>query len=170
MILIAGRFVSARCTMTAAACNIATVESDFGRLGVVERDGWITQLLWQADDLGRRTAVLEEAIGQLSAYLAGKLDLFDLPLAPAGTDFQQQVYAAMRAIPKGETRSYGDIAADLGVAAQPVGQACGSNPIPIIIPCHRVVGTHSLGGFSGAGSVETKVRLLRLEGAYGLLL
>ena len=76
----------------------------------------------------------------------------------------------MQAIPKGSTRSYGEIAKDLGVPPQPVGQACGANPIPVIIPCHRVVGGEGIGGFSGSGGVETKIKLLRFEGAYSLLL
>ena len=157
-------------TMTKPAENIATVASEFGRLGVAEEGGLITRLMWQAEDVGTRTDVLDEAIRQLEAYLAGRLEQFDLPLAMTGTDFQNSVYAAMLAIPFGHTRSYGDIADELGVPAQPVGQACGSNRIPIIIPCHRVVGRDGLGGFSGAGSVETKIKLLRMEGAYSLLL
>ncbi|MGI9423945.1 MAG: methylated-DNA--[protein]-cysteine S-methyltransferase [Hyphomicrobiaceae bacterium] len=156
--------------MSKSLQNICTVASEFGRLGLVEEDGRITHLLWHASEQGERSHVLIEAAQQLKAYLAGKLDTFDLPLAPAGTEFQRQVYDAMLAIPKGRTRSYGDIAKDLGVPAQPVGQACGSNPIPIIIPCHRVVGGNGLGGFSGSGGVETKIKLLQFEGAYALLL
>lgn len=76
----------------------------------------------------------------------------------------------MLEIPLGETRTYGDIARDLGAPPQPVGNACGSNPIPVIIPCHRVLGAKGLGGFSGAGGVETKVALLKHEGAAGLLI
>jgi methylated-DNA-[protein]-cysteine S-methyltransferase len=76
----------------------------------------------------------------------------------------------MSAIPLGETRTYGDLARELGAAAQPVGNACGANPIPVIIPCHRVLGANGLGGFSGSGGVETKVALLRHEGAAGLLI
>ncbi|MCB1350992.1 MAG: MGMT family protein, partial [Maritimibacter sp.] len=68
------------------------------------------------------------------------------------------------------TRTYGEIAADLGASAQAVGNACGANPIPILIPCHRVLGATGLGGYSGAGGIETKVALLRLEGAGGLLI
>ena len=75
----------------------------------------------------------------------------------------------MRAIPFGETVTYGDIARALGAPAQAVGQACGGNPIAIIIPCHRVLGSGGLGGFSGAGGVETKVALLRHEGGYPFL-
>ena len=76
----------------------------------------------------------------------------------------------MAAIPHGETRTYGDLARDLGAPAQAVGQACGANPVPILIPCHRVLGRNGLGGFSAPGGVETKVALLRLEGAAGLLI
>ena len=76
----------------------------------------------------------------------------------------------MLAIPKGATRTYGDIANELGVPAQPVGQACGSNPIPVIIPCHRVVGADGLGGYSAVGGVKTKITLLKFENAYSLLL
>ena len=76
----------------------------------------------------------------------------------------------MRAIPFGETRTYGEIAKAVGAPAQAVGQACGANTIPVIIPCHRVTGTGGLGGFSGMGGVETKVELLRHEGAYSLLI
>ena len=150
--------------------NICPVDSPFGPLSLVEDDGSITRLLWHGDKATGSSSVLAEAARQLAAYFDNELDCFDLPLAPAGSPFQQQVYDAMLAIPKGETRTYGDIARELGSPAQPVGQACGSNPIPIIIPCHRVVGTGKLGGFSGCGGVETKVELLKHEGAFGLLL
>ena len=144
--------------------------TSLGRIGLAERDGRIVRLLWQAEDRGPRSDLLAEGLAQLVAYFDGSLDAFDLPLAPAGSAFQRRVYAQMQAIPRGETRTYGDLAKALGVAPQPVGQACGSNPIPIIIPCHRVVARDGLGGFSAPGGVETKVRLLRLEGAYSLLL
>lgn len=150
--------------------NIAALDTPIGRLGLVEKNGSVVRLLWQAENEGDRTAVLDEGLRQLADYFAGERRDFDLPLAPAGSSFQQLVYGAMSAIPFGETRTYGDIAKELGVAAQPVGQACGSNPIPVIIPCHRVVGSHGLGGFSGRDGVEMKVKLLRFEGAYSLLL
>lgn len=150
--------------------NAAYLNTPVGTLTLIEQDDAITELLWDKRQEGPCTALLQEGLDQLGAYFEGRLDRFDLPLAPAGTDFQQQVYTQMSAIPKGETRTYGDIATALGVPAQPVGQACGSNPIPVIIPCHRVVGTGHLGGFSGAGGVETKVKLLQGEGAYSLLI
>lgn len=76
----------------------------------------------------------------------------------------------MQAIPYGETRTYGELASDLNNQPQPVGNACGNNSIPIVIPCHRVVGATGLGGFSAPGGIETKVALLRHEDAYGLLI
>lgn len=110
--------------------------------------------------------LLADACVQLGAYFAGTRQTFDLPLAPAGGPLQQSVCKAMLAIPYGKTRTYGEIAVALGVAAQPIGQACGGNPIPVIIPCHRVVAADGkLGGFSGGAGVETKLALLRHEGA-----
>lgn len=150
--------------------NAAKIKTPVGVLGLIEEDGAITQLVWDGWNDGVRSPVLKEGLAQLEAYFAGELEWFDLPLAPKGTEFQQQVYSAMSAIPRGETLTYGDIATALGVPAQPVGQACGSNPIPVIIPCHRVVGADGLGGFSGDGGVEMKVKLLQGEGAYSLLL
>ena len=156
--------------MSEKECGTRMLHSPFGSVGVVEEDGAITKLVWSGEDSGYTTHVTDEAIRQLEAYFAQEITAFDLPLAPRGTPFQQQVYAQMRAIPIGETRTYGDLASNLEVAPQPVGQACGSNPIPIIIPCHRVVGTDGLGGFSAPGGVETKIKLLRFEGAYSLLI
>ena len=150
--------------------NSASLHNTFGWFSLVEEDGRITQLLWEERKDGFRSDVLKEGLNQLEAYFAGKLTRFDLPLAPKGTDFQQQVYAIMQDIPFGEVLTYGAVAKMLGVSAQPVGQACGSNPIPVIIPCHRIVGTGNLGGFSGLGGVETKVQLLRHEGANAQLI
>ncbi|NOD62567.1 MULTISPECIES: methylated-DNA--[protein]-cysteine S-methyltransferase [unclassified Ruegeria] len=146
------------------------VETQFGCLGVEETDGALTRLVWDGRDVGEPTDLLREAAAQLKAYDAGQLDRFDLPYRVAGSDFQRQVCDLMYAIPLGETRTYGDIAKELGQPAQPVGQACGANPIPVIIPCHRVLSANGLGGFSGAGGVETKVALLRHERAAGLLI
>ena len=150
--------------------SIATVETRFGKLGV-ESDGLnILALHWNAEPRGEASSLLEEAVAQLSAYDAGHLTRFDLPLAPRGSDFQQSVFDAMSAIPYGETLTYGEIAKALSCPAQPVGQACGANPIPIIIPCHRVLSKTGLGGFSGFGGVESKITLLKHEGGYPFLL
>ena len=149
---------------------VANFQTPVGNISLVEEDGHLTRVTWQERAEDEVTPLLAETLKQLRAYFENTLDAFDLPLAPRGTDFQQQVYEAMKRIPLGETTTYGTIAKELGVPAQPVGQACGSNPIPIIIPCHRVLAAEGLGGFSGAGGVETKVQLLRHEGAYSLLL
>lgn len=145
------------------------IETRFGWLSVAAKDGAIVRLDW-----GRRrcteNAVLEEAVAQLLEYDEGDRETFDLPLRVERSDFQRAVCETMCAIPFGYTRTYGEIASELGVPAQAVGQACGANPIPIIIPCHRVMGTKGLTGFSGAGGVETKVALLRHEGAASLLI
>jgi methylated-DNA-[protein]-cysteine S-methyltransferase len=146
----------------------ATLPSPFGPLTLTERDGLITGVFWGAGG-DAPTVVLAEALRQLAAYFDGRLETFDLPLDP-GTGFAARMRAAMRAIPFGETRTYGDLAKCLGVQAQAVGHACGANPMPILVPCHRVLGVNTLGGFSAPGGVETKVALLRHEGAAGLLI
>ena len=147
-----------------------TVSTPFGDLTLVEQDGAITSLDWRRSAQQDESALLDRAAAQLLGYVEGTRMEFDLPLRVAGTDFQRNVCAAISAIPFGHTRTYGEIAKDLGVPAQAVGQACGGNPIPVIIPCHRVMGAKGLTGFSGAGGVETKVALLRHEGAASLLI
>ncbi|KIC23301.1 MULTISPECIES: methylated-DNA--[protein]-cysteine S-methyltransferase [unclassified Leisingera] len=149
--------------------NSASLETPVGPLSVAERDGAIVRLDWTAEASGQ-SALLTRALDQLRAYFAGELTVFDLPLQVDGSDFQRAVCDAMLAIPFGETRTYGDIAKQLGAPPQPVGNACGGNPIPVIIPCHRVLGASGLGGFSGKGGVETKVALLKHEGAASLLI
>lgn len=133
-------------------------------------DGAITSLRWGHSERQDRTEVLTAACAQLRAYGAGELKAFDLPLRVEGSPFQQEVCAAMAKIPFGETATYGDIAQELGASARAVGRACGANPIPIIIPCHRVLGAKGLTGYSGGAGVETKIALLRHEGAAGLLI
>jgi len=145
-----------------------SIDSPFGALTIFAEDGVITRLRWQGghDD---HSDLLDAAASQLAEYFTGNRQVFDLPLQflPGLTgDVQRQ----MIAIPLGETRTYGDIAKVVGASAQAVGQACGANAIPIIIPCHRVLGRETLGGFSAPGGVETKVALLKHEGAAGLLL
>ncbi len=109
-------------------------------------------------------AAFAEVIRQLQAYFCGELKEFDLPLALEGTDFQLRVWSALRTIPYGETISYARLAARIGnpKAVRAVGLANGSNPIPIIIPCHRVIGSD--GGLTGfGGGLSTKKKLLELE-------
>ena len=148
----------------------ASLNTPIGPLTVDARDGRIYRLRWVDDPEGDETPELVDAVRQLRAYFDGTLTVFDLPLEVDGSDLQRAVCDAMSAIPLGETRTYGDLAADLGVPAQAIGGACGGNPIPVIIPCHRILGASTLGGFSGMGGVETKVWLLRHEKAGGLLI
>ncbi len=108
---------------------------------------------------------MAEAQRQLDAYFAGELTSFDLPVAPAGTPHQQKVWRAMQMIPFGGYATYGDLAASVESSARAVGTACGRNPIPIIIPCHRVLAAGGkIGGYSGSGGTATKRYLLSLEG------
>jgi len=150
--------------------NVAATRTPLGRIGLVEEGGVITRLLWNAESTGFRSDVLKEGLRQLEAFFNGELHTFDLPLAPAGTDFQQAVWERLLAIPFGATRTYGDLALSLAALARPVAAACGANPIPIIIPCHRVVAADGLGGYSGHGGIESKVWLLKHEGAASLLI
>jgi len=150
--------------------NVLVVDSPVGPLSLHEAGGRICRVSWERAASGRGSGVLEAAAAQLAEYFAGRRRVFDLPLEVGGSDLQRAVCAEMAAIPYGETVTYGDIARALGVPAQAVGRACGGNPIPVIIPCHRVLGAAGLGGFSGEGGVETKVALLRHEGAAGLLI
>lgn len=139
------------------------VETPFGPVTPVARDGVLVRLLWSAEP-GEVSPLVDEAARQLQAYFAGRLSRFDLPL-DWGHGLNAAVRRAMAAIPIGQTRTYGEIAKLVGAPAQAVGQACGANPLPILIPCHRVTGTDWFGGFSAPGGVETKAALLRHEGA-----
>ncbi|MGE5548147.1 MAG: methylated-DNA--[protein]-cysteine S-methyltransferase [Solirubrobacterales bacterium] len=139
--------------------------SPVGPLTLFEEDGAIVAVEWGWPPESEETPLLMRARDQLDAYFEGRLDRFDLPLAPHGTDFQRKVWQALAKIPFGATRTYGELAADLGTAPRALGGACGRNPIPIIIPCHRVLAAdRSLGGYSGMDGVETKLFLLKLEG------
>jgi methylated-DNA-[protein]-cysteine S-methyltransferase len=142
-----------------------SISSPVGNLVLEEADGAIVAIRWSNERASNGSALLVEAARQLDAYFAGELKDFDLPLRPAGSPFERQVWAQMQAIPFGETRSYGDLAAALGSAPRAVGGACGKNPIPIVIPCHRVLAKGGMGGYSGAGGLKTKRTLLALEGA-----
>ena len=144
---------------------VLSISSPVGNLVLEERDAAITGIRWGEERLSNGSPLLAEAARQLDAYFACKLEHFDLPLRPAGTDFERRVWSAMRTIPYGETRSYGDLAAAIRSAPRAVGGACGKNPIPIVIPCHRVLAKAGFGGYSGSGGLKTKQALLSLEGA-----
>ena len=133
-----------------------------GALTLSEEDGAIVALDWGFGRDQTPTQLLLRGRDQLQAYFDGELKQFDLPLAPAGTAYRQRVWQALRAIPYG-TPSYAAIAAQAGGSARSVGGANGANPIPIVIPCHRVVGCSGLGGYSGGDGLDTKIWLLALE-------
>ncbi len=139
--------------------------SPIGDLTLSEEEGRIVSLDWGWARDQQATPLLNQARDQVQEYLAGKRKDFDLPLDPMGTDFQKRVWKAMVAIGYGKTKSYGEIAVKLKSSPRAVGTACGRNPIPLIIPCHRVLGANgALGGYSGEGGTDTKRWLLNLEG------
>ncbi len=158
----------------------STMPSPVGVLTLVASDAGLVAILWENDDPARVRlgpceeapdhAILVETRRQLDEYFAGERSRFDLRLDFRGTDFQKSVWAALLAIPHGETRSYGEIARALGRpgASRAVGAANGRNPISIIAPCHRVIGANgTMTGF--AGGIAAKEYLLRLEGSARLL-
>ena len=141
-----------------------------GDLTISEDDGAIVALDWGRGRDQEETALLRRARDQLQDYFDGKRLTFELPLGPHGSAFQKRVWAALCTIPPGETRSYADIARAIGSAPRAVGGANGANPIPIIIPCHRVIAADgSLGGYSGGDGPATKRYLLNLESSAFLL-
>ena len=141
-----------------------SVASPLGPLTLTEQDGRIVALDWGERETQQRTPLLIRAREQLIDYFRGTRTAFDLPLALIGTGFQRRVWQAMVAIPYGETRSYADLAEGLSSSARAVGTACGRNPIPVIIPCHRVIGkSGALTGYSGGDGPATKQFLLALE-------
>ncbi|MFW2374676.1 MAG: methylated-DNA--[protein]-cysteine S-methyltransferase [Gammaproteobacteria bacterium] len=132
--------------------------------GAIVDVGFISQADMAEAELG---GLEQRALAQLQQYCLSGQQVFDLPLEPVGTEFQQRVWRALRGIPAGEVRSYGQLAQQLGSSARAVGNACRNNPIALLIPCHRVVAKSGLGGFSGQTSgdrVTLKKRLLHHEG------
>lgn len=141
-------------------------EIEIGKVTFVEENGALTHLtLVEVDDVEeRQTPFIQESYEQLLAYLAGARKTFDLPLAPQGTTFQKQVWKELQKIPYGETRSYKEVAEQIGnpKACRAIGMANNKNPIFIMIPCHRVIGTNGkLIGYGGG--LALKEQLLKLE-------
>jgi methylated-DNA-[protein]-cysteine S-methyltransferase len=145
----------------------AVLDSPVGPLRIEADENVITTIFFHATEpvsRGRLPGVLAKLEAQLRLYFSGQLEAFDLPLAPKGTPFQQDVWQALTKIPYGETRSYAEIARKIGRpdAVRAVGAANGQNPIPIVLPCHRVIGSNgSLTGFGGG--LAAKRFLLQLE-------
>lgn len=149
--------------------NIFFYQTEIGKIAITENGTAITGLYFSKEKFPedaeeKETTLLKEAAKQLTEYFQGKRKRFELPLAPNGTEFQQKVWKALMDIPFGETRSYGEIAVSVGnpKAARAVGMANNRNPIPIFIPCHRVIGANGkLVGYGGG--LEIKEYLLNIE-------
>ena len=144
-----------------------TLDSPVGPVSITEEDGCLVRIRFGGATPDGNSSVLTAATNQMHAYFAGTLHVFDLPLTPAASPFQAHLRAAMVAIPYGGMRTYGDLAAELGSEPRAIGQGCGDNPLPIVVPCHRVVAAGGrLGGFSGGKGPETKRRLLNHEAVH----
>lgn len=149
----------------------AKLKVPFGVLGITCSNNVLTGIDFlsaRAAPLPPQSALVKEVCKQLSAYFANSRFRFDLPLQTGGTAHQNKVWQAMRAIPSGKVQRYGELAARVGSAPLAVGQACGNNPIPVVIPCHRVVGKASIGGFAkqrDGRMLDIKRWLLAHEGA-----
>lgn len=148
------------------------IRSPTGNIAIHADGAAVTKVFWTNEpehapsgDQDDRS-VVHVATGQINAYFEDPKTVFDLPLHATGNDFEHAVWRAMQAIPSGHTASYGDLAGIVGRPARAVGGACGRNPIPIVVPCHRVIAADGrLTGFSGGDGIETKRWLLRHEGA-----
>lgn len=129
----------------------AVVNTPFGVLGIVAHDALTSIDFLRSGRKPRpaRTALAREVCVQLRAYLSDPRHVFDLPLDLTGTSHQLRVWRALRRIPAGRTLSYGQLAAKLASGPRAIGAACRANPVPIVVPCHRVVGHNGLGGFMG---------------------
>ncbi|MDE2335574.1 MAG: methylated-DNA--[protein]-cysteine S-methyltransferase [Rhodospirillales bacterium] len=144
---------------------LISFHSPIGPLSIAEEEGAIVALDWGWGSVQSPTALLRRAREQLEAYFDGAAAPFDLPLAPQGSAYQRRVWAALCTVPRGAVWTYGQLARAAGGSPRSIGGAMGRNPIPIIIPCHRVVAQGGPGGYSGAGGLATKHYLLGLEGA-----
>ena len=147
-----------------------SLHTPVGDITVSEDEGAIVALDWGWGRDQEPTALLVEARAQLQAYFDGDLVQFTLPLAPYGTQYRQRVWSALCRIPPGQTNTYAELAAIAGGSARSVGTAMSSNPIPILIPCHRVVASSGLGGYSGGEGLPTKIFLLALERQAAILM
>ena len=149
--------------------NVFYYDTAIGKLGIVEKDQKIVQILFPnsrtvVSAQTKETPVIKQAFSELSEYFSGQRKIFSVPIQPEGTPFQQKVWQTLQSIPYGEVRSYQEVAKTVGnfKASRAVGMANNHNPLPFFIPCHRVVGADgSLTGY--AGGVDVKQKLLQLE-------
>jgi len=140
-----------------------SLHSPIGPLTLTEEDGAIIALDWGRGRDQEETPLLRAAADWLDHYFDGEALPFTLPLRPYGTPYRQRVWARLMQIGHGDTVTYSAMALEVGGSARSVGGAVGANPIPVIIPCHRVVSTAGIGGYSGDGGLEDKRFLLHLE-------
>lgn len=143
-------------------CYSAITRLPFGPMGVVCDAQALQELVFLPPDAPEKppaNALAAKTVAALQAWISRPDHPHGLPLQPQGTDFQRRVWAAIAAIPCGRTRRYGELAQELGSAARAVGGACGANPFPLIVPCHRVVSSQGLGGFAG----NTDGHLIRIK-------
>ena len=145
-----------------------TFFSPVGFLSVAEKNGEISAIRWgEQSKKAPSSKSLAKAHKWLMGYFRGEFRPLCFPIKLSGTDFQQRVWKALLQIPPGETRSYGKLAQNLGTSPRAVGNACGANPIPIIVPCHRVISSNgSIGGYSGGQGIKTKRKLIIHEDYY----
>ena len=147
---------------------VGRYQTEFGTITVQADETAVTAVYFAKDNdcllPENRSALTDSTAWQIREYIAGRRREFDLPIRPAGTPFQQRVWSALLRIPFGEVRAYSEVAALIGSprAARPVGSACGANPLLLLIPCHRVVAKHGIGGYGG--DIARKWQLLLLEG------
>ena len=140
-----------------------SMHTPIGDLTISIENEFIISIDWGWARDQEQTTLLLKAKLQLDDYFDGRRKSFHLPLAPQGSEYQRHVWSTLNKIPYGKTMSYGQIAATFNSSPRAVGGACGANPIPIVIPCHRVISANGIGGYSGDGGVKTKIALLRLE-------
>lgn len=142
--------------------HASVLNSSLGYISIIEEDGFVTAILFSFIE-ENPSQITEKAKKQIEEYLDRKRTAFDLPFKLFGTDFQKRVWEVISCVPYGETISYREIGERINSRGyQAIGSACGKNPLPILIPCHRILGKDNLGGF-GAG-LEIKQRLLKIEG------
>ncbi len=152
----------------------AVIEAPFGGIGLRSADDAVSEIVYLPRSIAKvapSTAIAREAVSQLAAYIGDATFSFDLPLAPRGTEFQKRVWGVIAAIPPGDTLTYGQVAKRIRSAPRAVGQACGANWFPLVIPCHRVLAAGGIGGFAhhdGDGfHLGVKRWLLQHEGVPG---
>lgn len=149
----------------------AVIAAPFGRVGLTTQNELIREIIFLPPDhalVAPEDSLAERAATQIERYLTDPAAAFALPLAVCGTPFRQRIWAAIRTIPRGQTRTYGALAAQADSIARAVGQACGDNPFPLVTPCHRVIAANGIGGFAHDQQgflIDAKRWLLRHEGA-----